>query len=61
VIGQRSGVEFFTNLYVADVGNYKIRKIAIATDVVSRLTGVVDMANAADVADGADAAALTLL
>jgi hypothetical protein len=43
---------------VADVGNNKIRKIAIATDVVSSLTGVMDMAS---VADGADAAALTLL
>jgi hypothetical protein len=46
---------------MVDVGNNNIRKIVLATNVVCSLTGVMDTANAADVADGADVATLTLL
>jgi sugar lactone lactonase YvrE len=46
-----------TNLYVADMANSKIRKIVIATGVVSSLTGVANTAGVAGVADGAGAAA----
>jgi len=42
-----------TNLYVTDAYNYKIRKIVIATGVVSSFTGVADTASPAGAADGA--------
>jgi sugar lactone lactonase YvrE len=46
-----------TNLYVSDAGNNKIRKIVIATGVVSSLTGTVNTAGAVGAADGAGATA----
>jgi sugar lactone lactonase YvrE len=46
-----------SNLYVADTGNNKIRKVAIATDVVSSLTGAADATVAAGAADGAGSTA----
>lgn len=46
-----------TNLYVADYGNNKIRKIVIATGVVSSLTGVANTAGVAGAADGVATAA----
>ena len=45
------------NLYVADTGNNKIRKIVIASGAVSSLTGAANMAGAAGSADGAGTAA----
>jgi sugar lactone lactonase YvrE len=46
-----------TNLYVADLGNHKIRKIVIATGVVSSMTGTANTAMASGAADGAGAVA----
>ncbi len=46
-----------TNLYVADMGNNKIRRIVIASGVVSSITGVANTAGAGGAADGAGAAA----
>jgi hypothetical protein len=46
-----------SNLYVADTLNNKIRKIEIATGIVSSLTGGANIAGAAGVADGTGAAA----
>ena len=45
------------NLYVADWGNNKIRKIVIATGAVTSQTGAANVAAAAGSADGAGAAA----
>ncbi len=42
-----------TNLYVTDTGNNKIRKIVIATGVVSSLTGIASTTVTAGAADGA--------
>jgi len=41
-----------TNLYVADTGNQKIRKIVIATGVVSSFTGAASIASTAGAVDG---------
>ena len=46
-----------SNLYVADSGNNKIRKIVIASGAVSSLTGAANMAGAVGSADGAATAA----
>jgi hypothetical protein len=46
-----------TNLYVSDNSNNKIRKIVIATGVVSSLTGVANAAGARGAADGSGTAA----
>jgi sugar lactone lactonase YvrE len=46
-----------TNLYVADMGNQKIRQIVIATGVVSSVTGAANTAGVTGAADGAGAAA----
>jgi sugar lactone lactonase YvrE len=46
-----------TNLYVADSANNKIRKIVIATGVVSSLTGTANTASSNGAADGAGATA----
>ena len=46
-----------TNLYVVDSGNNKIRKIVIATGVVSSLTGTANTAMTSGAADGAGTAA----
>lgn len=46
-----------SSLYVTDTYNYKIRKIVIATGVVSSLTGAANTASVAGAADGAAAAA----
>ena len=46
-----------TNLYVSDTYNNKIRKIVIATGVVSSLTGVASEQSASGAADGAGATA----
>jgi hypothetical protein len=46
-----------TNLYVTDSNNNKIRKIVIATGVVSSVTGTANTASAAGAADGAGSAA----
>jgi sugar lactone lactonase YvrE len=46
-----------TNLYVVDQSNNKIRKIVIATGVVSSLTGVTNTTGVAGAADGAGAVA----
>ena len=46
-----------TNLYVADYSNNKIRKIVIATGVVSSVTGTANTVGVAGAADGAGAAA----
>jgi sugar lactone lactonase YvrE len=46
-----------TNLYVADTFNNKIRKIVIATGVVSSLTGTTNTASALSATDGAGATA----
>ena len=45
------------NLYVADTGNNKVRKIVIATAVVSSLTGAASTATATGFIDGTGAAA----
>jgi sugar lactone lactonase YvrE len=45
------------NLYVGDYGNYKIRKIVIATGVVSSMTGVANTAGVRGAVDGASAMA----
>lgn len=45
------------NLYVADSGNNKIRKIEIATGAVSSLTGETDKAGTAGATDGAGGSA----
>jgi sugar lactone lactonase YvrE len=47
-----------SNLYVADYGNYKIRKISLSTGAVSSLTGAADTASAIGATDGAGAVAL---
>jgi len=47
-----------TNLYVTDLFNYKIRKIVIATGVVSSLTGVANVAGVAGASDGPGATAM---
>lgn len=46
-----------TNLYVSDTVNQKIRKIVIATGVVSSMTGVADTAASGGAADGAGSGA----
>lgn len=46
-----------THVYVADAGNHKIRKIVIATGVVSSMTGVANTAMATGAADGAGVSA----
>jgi len=46
-----------TNLYVVDSGNNKIRKIVIATGVVSSLTGTANTAMSSGATDGAAASA----
>jgi sugar lactone lactonase YvrE len=46
-----------SNLYVVDYGNNKIRKIVIATGVVSRFTGAANTAGVVGAADGAGVAA----
>jgi len=46
-----------TNLYVADTYNHKIRKIVIATGVVSSVTGAANTPGVAGAADGAAASA----
>ena len=46
-----------TNLYVVDTNNNKIRKIVIATGVVSSVTGAANTAGVTGAADGAGAAA----
>jgi sugar lactone lactonase YvrE len=46
-----------TNLYVADSNNHKIRKIVIASGMVSSLTGTANTAGAAGAADGAGSTA----
>ena len=46
-----------TNLYVGDAVNYKIRKIVIATGVVSSLTGTANTASSSGSADGSAATA----
>ena len=45
------------NLYVADTGNNKVRKIVIATAVVSSMTGAASTATVGGFADGTGAAA----
>ena len=45
------------NLYVVDSGNHKIRKIVIATGVVSSFTGAANTAGVVGAADGAGATA----
>ena len=45
------------NLYVGEYGNHKIRKIAIATGMVSSLTGIANTAGAWGAVDGAGATA----
>jgi len=47
-----------TNLYVADSDNNKIRKIVIATGVVSSFTGVADTQGVYGAADGAGSSAM---
>jgi len=47
-----------TNLYVTDLFNYKIRKIVIATGMVSSLTGLASTASTAGVSDGPGSGAM---